>query len=78
MEQDKLDALLARFQGEPGVTQGLTQEEMIAMLQALIDNGRIYTMDSGILAHAEVYAEHGWLTGFDPSKANSGDRDLLK
>ncbi len=78
MTQPELDALLVRWRGGPGITQGLNHEEMIAMFQALIDSGRIYTMDEGMTAAAEAYTEAGWLNGLDLSKVNSIDRNLLK
>lgn len=69
MTAGELDALVARFQGPAGKTPGLSEAELRAMLQGLIDTGRIYGMDAGMLGWAEVYAQEGWVTGYDPARA---------
>lgn len=68
MIQSELDALVERFNGKPGTTKGLTHEETLAMLQALIDNGQIYA-DEGLCAFADSFSEFGELTGYDKTKA---------
>lgn len=68
MIQAEIDELLARFNGKPGTTEGLSHEETLAMLQAMIDNGRIYA-DAGLCAFADAFAEVGDITGYDKTKA---------
>jgi hypothetical protein len=68
MKQEEIDAMLARFNGGPGVTKGLSHEETIALFQSLIDNGQIYN-NPDWCAWAEAYSEPGWVTGYDKTRA---------
>lgn len=72
MTQQELDGLLKRFNGEPGVSGGLTHDETIIMFQALIDNRQIYN-DPELCAWAEVYAEAGWVKGFNEAPVSEAE-----
>ena len=76
MKQEELDALLTRWKGKPGTTKGLSHEESIAMVQAVIDNGQVYT-DISLCAWAVAFSEPGWVTGFDSAKVPAEWKDQL-
>lgn len=71
MEQHILKDLLTRWMGGPGTTKGLTWDEQIAMIQALIDNEQIYQMDEGTRAFADVFQEEGLVHGYNCTKSDA-------
>ncbi len=67
IDDEAAEMLLARFCGGPGISVGLSDNEMKSMIQHYIDNGKIYEMPD-IRSFGQVYAPLGWVTGFDESK----------
>ena len=68
IDKKNADELLRRFQGTPGMTQGLSHNESLELFQYLIDSGEVYNMTDGTQYHVQAWAENGDLARFDESR----------
>jgi hypothetical protein len=59
LTDDECAALLTRFQGEPGATPGLSENELIAMLAHVTKQGKLE--ETGLNHWVDAYREGGLL-----------------